>query len=375
MKMYKKDILTIFAIALVGAVTALWLTSSSTSATEQEENALQQESAVAVEVSRPFVKTLATNLPYLGTVAGTKDGFLSFRTGGTLNAIQVEEGDSVQKGQLLATVSVPEFDAQYERAKSEFDKAESSKVFWEREVATDSTLYKEGAISQTAFNKTAFNYEQAVSSFNAAQAALREVQERKKQTRMRAPADGKIGSIEIREGSNVGPRQPIFFFHQGEKIIYADILEQDIRKGIQKETPVTMTLDNGETAIGKVERIDSQAKPPFRSVRAFIAFPDTAIGDRPSGAGVSLTFVINEQKNALLVPVSSVDLRENSPRVFKVSDQQKAEAIPVELGIQQGDYQQVRGSVRSSDKIISSGIGNVESGDRVEIIRDITSNE
>lgn len=373
--MYKKDILTIFAIALVGVVTALWLTSSSTSATEQEENALQQESAVAVEVSRPFVKTLATNLPYLGTVAGTKDGFLSFRTGGTLNAIQVEEGDSVQKGQLLATVSVPEFDAQYERAKSEFDKAESSKVFWEREVATDSTLYKEGAISQTAFNKTAFNYEQAVSSFNAAQAALREVQERKKQTRMRAPADGKIGSIEIREGSNVGPRQPIFFFHQGEKIIYADILEQDIRKGIQKETPVTMTLDNGETAIGKVERIDSQAKPPFRSVRAFIAFPDPAIGDRPSGAGVSLTFVINEQKNALLVPVSSVDLRENSPRVFKVSDQQKAEAIPVELGIQQGDYQQVRGSVRSSDKIISSGIGNVESGDRVEIIRDITSNE
>lgn len=375
MNMNKKDILTIFAIAFVGTIVTLWITGGSTSATGQEKVSAFQESGIAVEVTRPSVKTINTNLPYLGTVAGTKDGKLSFRTGGTLDDILVKEGDKIKKGQLLATVSVPELDAQHERAESEFEKAQSSKAFWKREVTTDSSLYKEGAISQTAFNKTAFNYEQAQSSYNAARASLREVQERKKQTRLQAPADGTIGSIHIREGSNVGPNQPIFFFNQGEKIIYADVLEQDIRKGINKGTTVTITTSGEDTASGKVERIDSQAKPPFRSMRVFVAFPDSVLSDRSSGAGISIRFEINEQKDALLVPVSSVDLRENSPRIFKVNDQQKAEAIPVELGIQQGEYRQIRGAISSSDLIISSGIGNVETGDHVEIIREITSNE
>lgn len=375
MNMSKKDILTVFMVALLGTIAVLWLTDDSTSAVLQEMDSTEQNKGVAVEVTRPSVQTINEDLPYLGTVAGAKDGNLSFRTGGTLDAINVKESEKVQKGQLLAAVSVPELDAQHRRVKSEFEKAKSTKSFWDREVSTDSTLYKEGAISQTAFNKTAFNYEQALSSYYAAKAALEEVQERKKLTQLRAPAEGTIGSINIREGSNVGPNQPVFFFHQGEPTVYADILEQDVLKGIRVGTPVIAKDNYGKKITGKVERIDSQAKPPFRSVRVFVGFPDGGFSDRSSGAGVSLSFEINKQKNALLVPVSSIDLRENSPRVFKVNDQQKVEAIPIELGIQSGEYRQIKGSVSSTDKIISSGVNNVENGDRVEIVREITMND
>lgn len=375
MNMSKKDILTVFMVALLGTIAVLWLTDDSTSAALQEMDSTEQNKGVAVEVTRPSVQTINEDLPYLGTVAGAKDGNLSFRTGGTLDAINVKESEKVQKGQLLAAVSVPELDAQHRRVKSEFEKAKSTKAFWEREVSTDSTLYKEGAISQTAFNKTAFNYEQALSSYYAAKAALEEVQERKKLTQLRAPAEGTIGSINIREGSNVGPNQPVFFFHQGEPTVYADILEQDVQKGIRVGTPVIAKDNYGKKVTGRVERIDSQAKPPFRSVRVFVGFPDGGFSDRSSGAGVSLSFEINKQKNALLVPVSSIDLRENSPRVFKVNDQQKVEAIPIELGIQSGEYRQIKGSVSSTDKIISSGVNNVENGDRVEIVREITMND
>lgn len=368
MNMTKKDILTIFAVALFGTVAILWFFDDSVTA--QESPPTQQ--AVAVEVTRPTIKTVANHLPYLGTIAGTKDANLSFRTGGMLSTVEVEEGEKVREGELMATVSVPELDAQLSRARSEFNKAQSSKAFWEREVTTDSTLYKEGAIAQTVFNKTAFNYEQALSSYHAAKAALEEVRERKKLTKLRAPADGTVGSIMIREGSNIGPNQPVFFFHQGEPIIHAEVLEQDIRKGIRVGTTVMAKVNNDEGITGKVERIDSHAKPPFRSVRVFVGFPDGAFSGRPSGAGVSLSFEINKQKNALLLPVSSIDLRGDSPRIFKVNDQQKVEAIPVQLGIQRGEYRQVKGPLSQTDNIISSGVNNVEPGDRVEVVREIT---
>ncbi|MDX1637323.1 MAG: efflux RND transporter periplasmic adaptor subunit [Balneolaceae bacterium] len=371
--MNKKDILTVFTIALLGTVTILWLTDNEESAAARGTDLDRQNGGVAVEITRPTVKTVADRLPYLGTVAGTRDGTLSFRIGGTLNEIKVEEGENVQKGMVLATVSVPELDAQRRRARSEFRKAQSSKAFWEREVTTDSTLYNEGAISQTVFNKTAFNYEQALSSYYAAEAALDEIREKIEQTRLEAPANGTIGSIMIREGSNIGPNQPVFFFHQGQPVIYADVLEQDLRKGIKEGTPVSAEIQN-KMVTGRVDRIDYQAKPPFRSVRVFVSFNDSALGNRRPGAGISLAFEVNRQEEALLVPVSSIDLRGELPRLFKVTNQEKVEAVPVELGIQRGEYRQVKGNVSPSDRIISSGVNNVESGDRVEIARELTSN-
>lgn len=374
MNLNKKDIITVLIIALLGTMTVLWLTEDSTSAAQREINSPELDTGIAVEVTRPSVQTIKESLPYLGTIAGSKDGNLSFRIGGALEEIHVEESEKVQKGQVLAVVSVPELDAQRRRAESEFKKAKSSKTFWEREVSIDSTLYDDGAISQTVFNKTSFNYEQALSSYHSAKAALEEVREREKQTQLKAPAEGTIGSIMIREGSNIGPNQPVFFFHQGHPVIYADVLEQDIQKGIKVGSLVTAELNN-QIIEGSVERIDSQAKPPFRSVRVFVGFQDGAFNGRPSGAGVSLSFEINKQENALMVPVSSIDLRKNTPRVFKVNNQQKVEAIPIELGIQKGEYRQIKGGVSSTDKIISSGVNNVENGDRVEIVREITVND
>ena len=372
--MIKKNRLLILGISLFGALLIFWIINPGETTTIQEPASSAQEDTVAVEVTQAAVTTVADYLSYTGTVAGTKDGNLSFRLLGMLESIDAEEGEKVQKGRLLAAISIPELDAQLRRAVSELKKAESSKEFWKKEAVTDSTLYHEGAIAKTVFNKTIFNYEQALSSYNSAKAALEEVRERKKLTRLEAPADGTIGSVLVRQGSNIMPNQPVFFFQQGEPTVHADVIEQDIQKGIKIGSRVSAQLSSGETTEGTVTRIDSQAKPPFRSVRVFTSFPENSLKGRPSGAGVSLKFEVNRQDNALMVPVSSVDLRGETPRLFKINDQMHVEAVSIELGIQQGEYRQVKGDISTTDKIISSGANSVEDGDPVEIVREIKPN-
>jgi len=372
--MIKKNRLLILGISLFGALLIFWMINPGETSTIQEPASSAQEDTIAVEVTQASVATVANYLSYTGTVAGTKDGNLSFRLQGMLESIHTEEGEKVQKGRLLAVISIPELDAQLRRAVSELKKAESSRDFWEKEASTDSTLYQEGAIAKTVFNKTTFNYEQALSSYNSAIATLEEVRERKNLTRLQAPADGTIGSVLVRQGSNIMPNQPVFFFHQGEPTIHADVIEQDIQKGIKTGSRVIAELNSEKTTVGTVTRIDSQAKPPFRSVRVFTSFPENSLNGRPSGAGVSLKFEVNRQDNALLVPVSSLDLRGETPRLFKVNDQMNAEAVFVEPGIQQGEYRQVKGDISTTDKIISSGANSVEDGDPVEIVREIKPN-
>lgn len=368
--MSKKDILQVFVSAFLGTLIIMWATDDGESAIDGSKN--KSMSAVAVEVIQPKIETVANYLEYLGTVQGEKDGNLSFRIPGTLSSVQVREGEEVKKGKVLAKLEVPELDAQLERAESEFEKAKSAKAFWQNEMATDSSLFKEGAIAETVLNKTVFNYEQALSSYRAAKAALAEVSEREALTRLTAPSEGKVGSIMVREGSNVGPNQPVFFFHQGALVVHADILEQDIQTGIK--VGGTVLAETQEATIkGKIERVDFQAKPPFRSVRVFVSFPPKAIADRPSGAGLPLKFEINKQEKAFMVPISAVDLRGGTPRLLRVSDQMEVEEVQVELGVQKGEYRQVTGRVSQKDKFISAGVSNVEPGDRVEVVKKIVN--
>jgi len=367
--MNKKGIIIVFILAIAGILIFMWAAEK----TKTAEGLDRENEVTAVEVASPVSKEIASYVTYLGTVMGAKDGSLSFRIAGMLDAVHVREGEQVQKGDLLATLSVPELDAQLKRAESEFKKAQASLKFWEGEVATDSSLYQEGAIAETVLDKTVFNYDQAVSSYQAAKAAVEEVRERKELAYLKAPGSGIIGSIMVREGSNVGPNQPVIFFRQGSPVVYADVVEQDLQKGIKIGTPVIAELDTSAVK-GEVERIDFQAKPPFRSVRVFVSFKDRSIASRPSGSGVTLKFEVTSKEKALLVPVSAVDRRSGEPRLLRVNESMKAEAVAVDLGMQIGENRQVQGKLSQQDRFISAGVSNVEPGDSVKIVRSITSN-
>ena len=51
----------------------------------------EASSAVAVEVARPVKQQISEQVPYLGTIVGSKDGNLSFRIQGTLTDMYVKE--------------------------------------------------------------------------------------------------------------------------------------------------------------------------------------------------------------------------------------------------------------------------------------------
>ena len=59
-----------------------------------------------------------------GLVSSAKEARLSFKVGGIINQMFVEEGQSVRKGQLLATLNLTEIDAQVNQAQLANEKAE-----------------------------------------------------------------------------------------------------------------------------------------------------------------------------------------------------------------------------------------------------------
>lgn len=137
----------------------------------------------ALEVLKP-VRTMTVSLgstttkSFTGVVEANKTAELGFRVSGELKVVNSKEGDFVKRGQVLAVLDQTDFkiklnasQADYDRAKSEFDRAKS--------------LIKQGAISTADFEKLKAQQSNA-------KAQLEGAQQNFKYTELRAPFSGVI---------------------------------------------------------------------------------------------------------------------------------------------------------------------------------------
>ncbi len=141
---------------------------------------------------------------------------LSFKTGGILGDIKVEEGATVRKGQLLATLDLSEIDARFKQAKNAWLKAE-------RDLKRVENLYKDKAA-------TLEQRQDIQTAFDIAQSNLKIAQFNLQHSRIIAPSEGKILKRLVETGEIIGAGMPVFVFGSTENnwVIKAGISERDI---------------------------------------------------------------------------------------------------------------------------------------------------
>lgn len=138
------------------------------------------ESSIALKPVRTMTVSLGstTTKSFTGIVEANKTAELGFRVSGELKAVNSKEGDIVKKGQVLAVLDQTDFkiklnasQADYDRAKSEFKRAQS--------------LIKQGAISTA-------DYEKLKAQQSNAKAQLDSAQQNLKYTELKAPFTGVV---------------------------------------------------------------------------------------------------------------------------------------------------------------------------------------
>lgn len=158
----KKILFSILMVLVVAAT--LFTCSKQREENEKQKRPLSDETAIAVELTP--VKQGNYSLPIIssGLVSTETESKLSFKTGGIISRILVEEGQSVTKGQLLASLNLTEIDAQVSQAKNNLEKLK-------RDLERGNRLYKDSAATleqvqnlQTAVNLAQENFH--IAAFN-----------------------------------------------------------------------------------------------------------------------------------------------------------------------------------------------------------------
>lgn len=153
-----------------------------------------------VEVKLHTVKARTFQFPKrtTGRLSASEEVRLSFKTGGIIQDILVNEGDVVKKGALLTTLELSEIEANVAQAKAALDKAE-------RDYERTQNLYNDSVVTREQLQNARTALEVAQSQLKIAEYNLRH-------SKITAPSDGTVLNILKEENELISPGYPALVF-------------------------------------------------------------------------------------------------------------------------------------------------------------------
>jgi len=341
----------------------------------------QQQPPVPVDVQAVIPHTVDVMAEYPGRVQGARTVQVLARVEGVLLERHYDEGQVVDKGDLLATIDPKPFQATVNQRKAALASAKAELNQAQRTWRRVHKLYELDAVSEAERDQALFGLETARASVQQAQANLDSAQIDLSYTRVNAPLTGVTSLRDTDEGSLVSNGTKLITITQLDPVHVLFALPEDDavarRKALAamgakstdaRSREATILLPNGEEfpTTGTVDFTQSTINPATGTVqlRAVVGNTDNAL---MPGRYVRARIRLETRNNAIVVPNIAVSDGNQSTQVFVAGDNNKAKAVPVELGPSVKNGRLVESGLSGGERVIVSGLGQVKPGAPIKI--------
>lgn len=281
----------------------------------------------------------------------------------------VQQGDKVQKGQLLARIDATALQDAYLSAKQGARSAESALQVARRNAERSRTLAKAGAIAQRDLEAAEQAETSAQAALSDAQARLVAARQQLAHATVEAPFTGRVSEREVEAGDVVQPGTALFTVVDAATLeLQASVPAEQVGR-LEVGAPVEFTVNGypGRSFSGKIDRINPTADPTTRQVRIYATIKN------PGGELVGGLFaegqVATESREALVVPAAAVNQGGINPTVTRLTGG-KAQATPVELGVrdEQHDRYEITGGLARGDTVLLGAAQGVSPGTPIKVM-------
>lgn len=363
-------------IILVAITILLFLASCSNQA-PQVANA-PAPSLPVITVSQSSEQTF---VDYPAAIQGAVDLEVRPQIVGTIDRIYVNEGQLVNKGQLLFQISALPFKAQLNNAKATLQAAQAAVLNAQLEIDKLTPLVQNKVVSafqlqtaKTAHQIALANVEQAKAGVNSAQINLA-------YTQIKAPITGYIGRLPKKQGSLVGPAdiEPLTQLSDVHKVhVYFSLAETDfisfnakyqgssVADQIKHLPAVSLVMADQSLypQTGKIDMIDGQFDKTTGAITLRASFANAKGLLRSGNTGkIRLTL---EHRNIMLVPQESTIEIQDKVFVFAVGKDNKVSKQPIKVLGTSGTNYLIQEGLKSGDQIVSKGFESLKEGDQIQ---------
>ena len=323
-----------------------------------------QTPAMSVQTIRPKRGEIVHKVTLPGNVMAYQEATLYAKVAGYLKTINVDKGDSVKEGELLAEIEAPEMLADLIKAKAE---AEAAQLDYKR-VTDAQKKASDLVVPQTV--------DAAKAKSGVAVAGLQRIETLLSYAKITAPFSGVITKRWVDPGALIPVPTSSSTSKSGAVVTLMDFSTVRIDVAIpdteapfiKKDLPVKVTVNElpGRTFQGTITRfsyaLDESTKTMATEIE--ISNPDLAL--RP-GMWAAVEIELQKKENALLIPAEALVIEKNKNSVFVVRDK-KALKVALTTGFDDGVNVEILKGCGPNDAVIVAGKQSVTDGQKVQAI-------
>ena len=341
--------LIIAALALSSIATIPGCGIGEASVAETEE--VRAATPVPVEVTFPVRADIYATYHATTTIASDADAPVLARVPGEVVQIIAEEGDQVEKGQMLARLDGERLRLEMLAAKADLEKVR-------KEFARYTDLADRGLVSAATFDGLKYDVD-----------ALQATYELKKlnydYSEIRAPIDGVVSSRDIKLGQSIDANSVVFrITDTSELVAYLQIPQAELAKfsaghSAYLRVDAMPGTDFDATIIRISPTIDIRSGT-FRAT----AFVDNNDGYLVPGMFARFTIEYEKHEDALVIPLDAVVQEDEEMAVYVVANGEVARRT-VTTGIATNGRVEILDGLAEDEEIVVVGLAGLRDGSKV----------
>ena len=323
---------------------------------------------------------------YTGRLESPETVEVRARVNGYLAKVHFKEGKEVQKGDLLFTIDRRPYQAEFDRAGADHQRAESQAELAKNDAERAKRLIATRAISEEDFDTRTRTYASALAFVASAKAALDSANLNLEFTEIRSPINGRISRAFVTEGNLIsggsggaGTTLLTTVVSQDPLYCYVDVDERAVLKylrlrregrrvsALDAQIPMEVALAD-ETDFprkGFVDFVDNKVDPATGTLRCRGVIPNP---ERTLGPGFFARFRLpgSGKYPALLLPDRALGSDQSQKFVYVIDAENKVEFRPIAIGPIVDGLRVVTAGLRPGEQIIVEGLLRVRPGVVVE---------
>jgi RND family efflux transporter MFP subunit len=341
-----------------------------------------------VTVSQPVVRDVIEQDDYEGRIAAVETVDVRARVRGHLVKVNFQDGQIVQKDDLLFEIDPRPYQAALDAAQAQLAGADAALELATKEYRRAASLLQSRAASREEVDVWVGKQSVAKADRLKAQAAVEEAQLDLDFTKVVAPIRGKASRTQVTMGNlvNAGGGETLLttIVSVDPMYVYFDVDErgllryrQHFRKAPSEggaepsvkdlKIPVHVGLEgeDGFPHQGVIDFADNRVNPSTGTIQVRGVLPN-AKRILDAGMRARVRVPVSDPQKALLVTERAIGTDQGRKFVYVVNDQNVVERKDIKLGRLSDGLQVVREGVKPEDWVIVNGIQRVRDGAKVD---------
>ena len=335
------------------------------------------------EMATVSTADVSTFVTATGTIEPVTEVQVGTQVSGIIAKLFVDYNSVVKQGQIIAEMDKVTLESELASAQAAYDGNKAEYKFQEKNYERSRELYSRALISDADFEQAEYNYEMAKSAFHSSEASLAKAERNLSYATIASPINGIVIDRAVEEGQTVaaGFETPTLFTLAADLTrmqVVADVDEADIG-GVAEGQRATFTVDAYPDDIfeGRVTQIrlgstnSSSSSLSSTTSESVVTYEVVITADNPElklkpRLTANISIYTEEKHDVLLVQSKALRFKPEFPLVGKkdivrdCAGQNKLwtksgntfTAIPVETGISDGVYTEIKGGTEEGTEVV-----------------------